>query len=267
MSPGSESRRVAACQAAIDSAVAHATVEMDFGTLVVQPRLPLIWDTNYLRLREVGVPGTKLLHTLDRLAQEHGVPQLMLVVANEADGARLAKELAGLLDMDRQLTMVHRGPAEPPPASRFEVRDAVLGELADLRRGAILAEPWGGEEIAHQLLAYDRRIERVAAVLYLTISVEGKVVAGCRLTSRGGVAEIDDLATAPPCRRQGMASALLAAAVERSVSQGNAITYLVANADGWQPSFYAKHGFDATSISHRFVKTLPPLARPHCRLG
>jgi GNAT superfamily N-acetyltransferase len=205
-----------------------------------------VWDANHLRVdRAAGLDAAALA----RAAAGRGVPS-MVVVPDQAAGERLAPGFRVLgWRVVRHRYMVFRG-AVPAgaPASEAEI---VAVEPA--RRELILTEQWGTRTVADQVLAFERRLGAAAGSdRWFAAPPSGPVAACCRVLAGGAVGQVEDVGTAPAARRQGLARAVVCAAVAASRDAGHELTFLNCDAEGWVADFYARLGFEPVGLVHNF---------------
>jgi len=215
-------------------------------TVLRTPDLPLVWDANHLRVE--GATGADA-RALVVSAAQHRVPS-MVVVPDGAEGERLAPAFRALSwRVVRHCYMAHRG--EPPAVGG--VGEADIGAVEPARRDLIVAEQWGTREVAEQVLAFERRLGAAAGSdRWFTAPLAGPLAACCRLLAEGRIGQVEDVGTAPAVRRQGLARAVVGAAVAASRGAGHELTFLNCDADGWISEFYASLGFEPMGVVHNF---------------
>jgi GNAT superfamily N-acetyltransferase len=215
-------------------------------TVLRTPDLPLVWDANHLRVE--GAIGADA-RALAASAAQRGVPS-MVVVPDGAEGEHLAPAFRALgWRVVRHRYMVHRG--EPPIVEG--VGEAAIGAVEDARRDLIVAEHWGTRDVADQVLAFERRLGAAAASDRWFIAPPTEPLAACcRLLAGDGIGQVEDVGTAPAVRRQGLARAVVGAAVAASHVAGHELTFLNCDADGWISEFYASLGFEPLGLVHNF---------------
>jgi ribosomal protein S18 acetylase RimI-like enzyme len=215
-------------------------------TVLRTPDLPLVWDANHLRVE--GATGADA-RALAVSASQRGVPS-MVVVPDGAEGERLAPAFRALSwRVVRHCYMVHRG--KPPVVQA--AAEAEIGDVELARRDLILAEQWGTREVADQVLAFERRLGAAATSdRWFTVPPSEPLTACCRLLAGDGIGQVEDVGTAPAVRRQGLARAVVGAAVAASYEAGHELTFLNCDADGWVSGFYASLGFEPVGLVHNF---------------
>jgi GNAT superfamily N-acetyltransferase len=215
-------------------------------TVLRTPDLPLVWDANHLRVQ--GAIGADA-RALAASAARRGVPS-MVIVPDAAEGERLAPAFRALgWRVVRHRYMAHRG--EPPIVEG--VGEAEIAAVEGARRDLIVAEQWGTREVADQVLDFERRLGAAAASDRWFVAPPAEpLVACCRLLAGEGIGQVEDVGTAPTVRRQGLARAVVGAAVAASHESGHELTFLNCDADGWISEFYASLGFEPVGLVHNF---------------
>jgi ribosomal protein S18 acetylase RimI-like enzyme len=117
-------------------------------------------------------------------------------------------------------------------------------------RAAAAAATWQAEQptwsagVVAQLGARIRTIESAAEATFLACKDdEGAVIARSDLYVRGGVAQVEEVVTAPSARRHGYASALVLEGVRRARAAGCDLVFLIADADDRPAELYRRLGF------------------------
>jgi ribosomal protein S18 acetylase RimI-like enzyme len=140
--------------------------------------------------------------------------------------------------------MVHRGPVPPADAVEYAV-EVDPHELATAAHAFASEEPWGrSPEARRQVVAGDRLTGRAVdeRAFAVAAGAGGSIVAYCRLYSRGGVGQIENVTTLAAHRRRGYARSLVSLALRESLA-ANELTFLVAEGADWPRHFYARMGF------------------------
>ena len=144
--------------------------------------------------------------------------------------------------------MVHRGPVPTPDAANAAAADRAVevdpAELAPAAYAFALEEPWGrSPEARRQVVAGDELTARAVSERGFAIHDGDSIVAYCRLYSRDGVGQIENVTTLSAHRRRGYARALVDLALRASLA-ANELTFLVAEGADWPRHFYARMGFE-----------------------
>jgi ribosomal protein S18 acetylase RimI-like enzyme len=186
------------------------------------------------------------------MRRDAGLGHRMVVVPDEDEARRLAGGFRRLgWDLERHLVMALRRAADRPPRPA-EVRALPFHEVKEARAAFLRSEPWGREEVVREVLLRDRLLAKAAEDHGFAAFEEGRPVAFCRLLSDGEVGQVEDVATLPAHRGNGLARSVVCAAIEASRAAGHRLTFLTADADDWPQGLYRKLGFDDLTMIHRF---------------
>jgi GNAT superfamily N-acetyltransferase len=222
------------------------------GTALLTPSLPLVWQVNAIRVEDPDASPKALAAEAD--AVQAGFGHRKLVVHDEALGARLAKdfEKAGW-NVFRVLIMLRRREPdrEPGPAAGGEVSRAVgAAALAAFRR----EQPFGWQdEAVRQLAEMDARYDRVLNARDFASPPDDPACA-CRLYSRDGIGQVDEVGTVQARRRRGHARAAVAAAADAAARDGCEHVFMVTDAADWPQHLYRSLGFDEIGATYEFLK-------------
>ena len=74
--------------------------------------------------------------------------------------------------------------------------------------------------------------------------------AACCLLSGGEIGQVEDVGTLAAARGQGLAKAVIRAAIAASREAGHRHTFIVADADDWPRLLYEKLGFETCGVLH-----------------
>ena len=151
------------------------------------------------------------------------------------------------------------------------VREASGATAPSLRRRLMLesmaaAEP-DPEATAEQLLELDRRLGEAGGDRWFVAPHDADEDRGapdddpgaatCRLLRDGrGIGQVEDVATLESARRQGLATAVVVAALAASRAAGDTTTFITADAADWPQFLYEKLGFVPVGTIH--VLRRPP---------
>lgn len=219
------------------------------GVAVIDEGRPLRHDSNYLVVDRPDATPEALAGELTRL----GLPMAMF--PDPRSGERLAEVLAPQgWGVHRGLAMVlRRAPDRAPPPA--DVREVPVELLRPLRRALLLEYPWATPEVADQLLDVKAEIARRVTLRAFAAFEEGEVVSYTDVYSADGVAQVEDVATAPARRDRGLSRAVLGHAIAAARADGAGLVFLVAADDDWPKELYRKLGFDEVG---RYVKLIHP---------
>ena len=270
MTGADELRRATAFLAETDRAVAGEVAPVavldDDGArlpaeawLVIDRARPALWDANYVWVAAAGgADAQALAQAADRAQLRAGHLHRRVVVADEAEGAGL---VAGFAELGWQsaplLVMAHRDPGalvdtaaarEVPAPDTVAVRDAVLAE-----------EPWRSDEMAGWILARDALIDRERAGRWFGAPSSGALRSCCVLLSRGNVAQVETVGTAPGHRNRGLARAVVSLATAEGCHEAD-LVFLCADPQDWPQHLYERLGYERLGLLHRFAPALGGLA-------
>ena len=226
----------------LEEARADRIEQFEYGRGLFRDDRPTVWDFNFLRV-EHGEPGAaELVATANELM---GHLDHRRVVVDDAElAARLEPQFpAHAWSVERHLVMEHR---RPPEACEASAREASAEEL----------EPLWGELGRRRGFDVDMRSITEAAIptRYFAGFADGVPVSCCELYSRDGVGQVEDVVTLDEHRGRGLASAAVLAAVDASRAEGNALTFVLADADDWPCRLYERLGFETSGRRWRFQR-------------
>lgn len=220
----------------------------DWGRAYLTPSLPLVWDASLFELWAAGLAVGEVVALADEVLGGAGFGHRTVVVADEADGRRLAAELAAVpgWEAERTLYMAWRD-GRGERLAQATAREAPLAEIASLRGELIASWLRPGEpqaETVAQLLERDRRLGEFAGDRWFVAPGAGDPAAACRLLRVEGVAQVEDVGTLPRARRRGLAGAVVLAAVAAARRDAAEAIVIAADAEDWPHQLYAKLGFE-----------------------
>jgi ribosomal protein S18 acetylase RimI-like enzyme len=225
-----------------------------WGTAVFDDDLPLRYDSNYLLLEREPDGDEALVREADRVQGGSGLAHRAIVVPDERLGVALEPFFRGLpgWKVERFLVMVHRRPVTRLAGSAVQEVDGEL--LRQPRTAALLGYPWGTEELARTLADSKARIADPVRTRFFAVLDDGEPVSWTDLYSADGVAQLEDLATAPAHRGRGHATAVVLRALEAARADGAGFVFLVADEEDWPKELYAKLGFDPAGRFSKFLR-------------
>jgi hypothetical protein len=209
--------------------------------------LPLVHDQNLVYaargLGERGLP--RLLDDVESVQGAAGLRHRKIAFEDEADCREVERWFRRRGWRMRPLRlMVHRGPV-PPPESVGVAVEVDPARLEAAAHAYAAEEPWGrSPEARRQVVAGDSLTRQaVDSERAFAVVVGSSVVAYCRLYSRDGVGQIENVTTLAAHRRRGYARGLVSLALRASLPAHH-LTFLVAEGADWPRHFYARLGFD-----------------------
>lgn len=218
---------------------------------VLCPGIPLVWDANYLLVEQEGVEAAEIAAGADQVLGGLGMKHRYVVTRQPALADELEPQFEQLgWDVDRTLVMALRREADRPGS--VEVEQVALEDAEPLALALREDHPWTTPEVNPQLLEYDRRMARVYRDRWFVARHDGEPASGCRLYQHDGIGQVEDVATLPHARNQGLARAVVLAAAQVSRGDGDELTFITADATDWPLQLYERLGFDAVGISLGF---------------
>lgn len=228
-----------------------------WGEAVFNDDFPKVFDFNFLRIE--GVPTDldfeELIDEAERLHATAGHGHCKIVIDDEILGRALQLRFQSEgWEPAALLVMVYRGEA-PPPAGEV-VRDISLSELREVRAAAFASGPIGRDpEAMRQLLDKDAVYLEAGNGRFIAALVDGRAVCSADLYSNGSTAQIEAVLTLEPYRKQGLATAVVNAAVATALAEGHDFVFLIADEEDWPKEMYARMGFEPLGVCWDFTKT------------
>ncbi|MFI5392884.1 MAG: GNAT family N-acetyltransferase [Myxococcota bacterium] len=218
-----------------------------WGAVVTDARFPMIWDANYARV-DVAAPDLRLADIEGNLLpalRDAGAPVMHVVMFHPEEATSLLSELSSRGDrLGWDLVMDLDG--EPPPPTDVEVeplegRDDLWDTVAD---SLVLF----GAEPGHALDQF-RTLERDVLApagkrWFGVVDRDGRVQSLGALVVLGDVGYVDNIATFPPFRGRGLASAVTATITQAARRAGANHVFLLADPEASAiVSMYERLGF------------------------
>lgn len=252
-------RRLLDFELGLAAAVADDVVEADWGRAILCPSLPRVYDASLLSIEVPGLEMREVVSLADELLGGAGIPHRTVLVADEAESARLAGELEQAPGWKAEWIdyMVWERECRRRPAA--EVREAGIERAAALR--AELIAEWlpegrgGGVETVAQLVELGRRDGPVAGDRWF-LAPAAEPAAACCLLGDGAIGQVEDVGTLERARGQGLAQAVVLAALAASQAAGHELTFIAADAEDWPRLLYNKLGFRKVGENH-LLRWLP----------
>jgi len=257
MADSSAWERIVAFQQGVDERAVESVAPWAFGTALLSPSIPRVYDANYCRLEEAGgMPPEELADAATSTCEAAGLGHVSIVVFDEGEAARIRDGLLQLgFEAVRHVSMLL---ARPPKPSSAHVFQASL-EQVEAVEGQIRAdEDPDPPELTAALQEMNRRISATTpARWFATGGPDTAIAARAWLLELEGVAQVEDVATAPAQRGRGLARAIVSAAVRAAMDSGAELVFVVADADETTPELYLKLGFEPVGVTTRFVRKPP----------
>jgi N-acetylglutamate synthase-like GNAT family acetyltransferase len=229
--------------------------EVPGGVAVFDPRYVESHDNNQLFIDRAG--SAREVMALAEKALGH-LPYRRITVLDDAAGSACASALtADGYVHDTELVMTRSGVisvtgsfAEAEAVTVPELRPALIRQLCAWM-------PQAGDAVIDQLA--DRRTARLRGadqVRFLAArDADGTIAswADLYLDPAAGIAQIEDVMTADPYTRRGHADSVIATALHLAEDYG--LVFLLADADDWPRTWYARRGFTPIGRSPVFTRT------------
>jgi GNAT superfamily N-acetyltransferase len=239
-----------AFELALDEDVCDEVHRESWGRLYLTPSAPLVWDSNWVGIEQVGMSVDQVVAIADDALGGEGFGHRTICMLDEADGRRIGEEMeAGAArwprwEVERTRYMLWRGGKADPGAPR-EVR---IAEIDGLRK-ALIAEltPRTVDDFdatVEQLLDLNVRYARAAGDRWFVAPAAGEAASACCLLRRAGIGQVEDVATLEAARERGHARAIVLSAVAAAQAAGDTTIFLTAEAADWPQLFYARLGFE-----------------------
>jgi GNAT superfamily N-acetyltransferase len=253
-----------AFELALDEQVCDQVHRESWGRLFLTPSAPLVWDSNWVGIEQVGMSVDQIVAIADDALGGEGFGHRTICLLDEADGRRVGEEVEREAahwprwEVERTRYMVWRGTELPPPGA--EAREVRLAEIEALRRTLIAEESVPTavpqpEATVDQLFAIDGRYGNAGGDRWFTAPADGEPLSCCRLLSDGRIGQVEDVGTREQARERGYAKAIVTAAVAAAQADGNQPIFLTAEAADWPQLMYANLGFetvgDLTALRRR----------------
>ncbi len=247
-------QRAIAFVRAVDERAAEQVVPFRWGRALINQRLKLVHDLNYLIVNRVdGADVEALAAEANRIQAEAGIAHRRINVDDQDAADRFAPAfVAAGYRPERFVVMVHRR----PPDRRVDtglVREIDWMQLRPARERELRQQPWASAPgLVSQILAKHELTGSRINTRYFGALADGGVVSSCELRTESGVAQIETVETLEPFRRRGLSRAVVSAALEAASTSG--FVFLVADANDWPQTFYRRLGFDHVGIESRFLR-------------
>ena len=238
---------------ALDRRSNEEVVDYEWGRAFLSPTLPLAWDANWALIERAGMTAAEVVAAAEKSlgAYEHRA----VAIRDQVDGERLVPEFEGLSgwQVERNLYMLLREGEEVEAGG--DVLETPLAGCEDLRRELIRAEFAADtdklDETADQLLEMGRRTGEAGGDRWF-VAPPADPASACCLLSAGDFGQVEDVGTLAAARGQGLAQAVIRAAIVASREAGHRHTFIVADADDWPRLLYKKLGFEPCGVIHVF---------------
>ena len=246
-------------------ALGHAPAASRHGRIVRDPDHPEVWSANHMSGVRARTPPEIDEALADLDAAFAGMPYRVVDVdalTPPAFVARLALE--GFEEQPAVIVMALEGPLAPVSAPPDLVIEPVVSQAdwealrrlhrLDCEEGADAGRPLSEDVIEGLFHGLWRKAE--AGRFFLGRLGGEPCARAIAITAPGGFGLVDDVFTLSGCRRQGVASAMIAHCVQELRSEGAATAFLTARVLDRPKQLYARLGFRPAMLARRWVRTL-----------
>lgn len=227
--------------------------EFDWGRLINNPETSAMWSSNYLEIHSSDLDAFALAELAEKVQAPLGIEHRDVVPVDPRRGEELVPGFQALEGWEvwRSIYMVLRrkpdrevGPAQEVPRVAVEA----------VRRADAENDPDFSPEAVEQQFIRDARLDSVGNARWFAAPPEGPPGAACVLFERDGIGQVETVGTMPERRGQGLASAVVLAAVSASRDRGDDLTFIVADGDDWPWKLYERLGFDRVGELCTFLR-------------
>jgi ribosomal protein S18 acetylase RimI-like enzyme len=240
----------------VDERAAEQVVPFRWGRALINRRLDMVHDLNYLIADRLdGADAESLAAEADRIQGDAGISHRRVNVDDQIAPGRLAPAfmMAGYRP-EHFVIMVRRRPPDRP-VDTSTVRDVDWAQLRPERELERREQPWSKQPgLVAQIIAKQELTASRIETRYFGVLIDGRVVSSCELRTEGDVAQIETVETLEAYRRRGLSRAVVSAALEAASTYN--FVFLVADADDWPQQFYRRLGFETVGIESRFLRLI-----------
>jgi predicted GNAT family acetyltransferase len=250
-------RRITEFHKELDLAIAERVESVGEGvTAFLDTRIPRVWDANYLVV-EQGVSAQQAAAKADEVLGGLGMTHREVSPSDQSFAAELEPGFLALgWEAEHGVQMVLR--RDPDRPAVLDVEEISIDEAQALRRSLLIEDQNVSDpETVEQLLELDRRVGAAVRDRWFAARHEEEFAGCCRLMQAPGIGQVEDVATLKRARERGIARAVVLAAAEASVADGDEITFIGALADDWPRQLYRRLGFDEVG-GWRYFRLKPP---------
>ena len=241
---------------AVDEHAAEQVVPFRWGRALINRRLNLVHDLNYLIVDRVdGADAGTLSAEADRIQGEAGIAHRRINVDDQVAADRFAPAfVAAGYKPERFVVMVRRRPSDRQ-VDTSHAREVDWALLRAAREVELRQQPWAtAPGLVSQILAKHELTASRINTRYFGALVDGHVVSSCELRTEGDAAQVETVETLEAFRRLGLSRVVVSGALEAARTYD--FVFLVADADDWPQDFYRRLGFDQVGIESRFLRLI-----------
>jgi len=237
----------------LDESCSERVFSSFLATALLCESLPRVYDRNFLRVEDIDANANELAALADRIFGASGMSHRKVVADSAEAGERLAPQFESLSwKAGRAVIMVHSGSVEEERVPL--VAEVAVEEMLPFWEEENRESHPESEELVRQLTQQNLLIQGKVDCQYFARRIDGRVVSGCQLFTRGGTAQIETVGTLPEYRNRGLASSVVRRAAWEAFSSGHDLVWLMADEDDWPKSLYAKLGFNPIGRFYGFTR-------------
>ena len=249
-------RRAITFVRSVDERAAEQVIPFRWGRALINRRLNLVHDLNYLIADRLdGADAPLLAAEADRIQGGAGISHRRVNVDDQAMADRMAPGFVSADYQPEHFVVMERRRSSDRPVDTSGVREVDWTQLRPARELELRQQPWATKPgLVSQILAKHELTASRVKTRYFGALVDGGVVSSCELRAEGDVAQIETVETLERYRRRGLSRAVVSAALEAASAYG--FVFLVADANDWPQEFYSRLGFEQVGIESRFLRVV-----------
>jgi ribosomal protein S18 acetylase RimI-like enzyme len=237
----------------VDERAAEQVVPFRWGRALINRRLNLVHDLNYLIADRLdGADAPMLAAEADRIQGEAGISHRRVNVDDQAVADRMAPGFISADYQPERFVVMERRRQPDRRVDTSQVREVDLAQVRPARELERQDQPWATPDVVAQILAKQELTASHIATRYFGVQLDGLVVSSCELRTEGDVAQVETVETLEAYRRRGLSRAVVSAALQ--AAGGSKFVFLVSDVNDWPQEFYRRLGFEQVGIESRFLR-------------
>jgi GNAT superfamily N-acetyltransferase len=222
------------------------------GAAYFTPAHPTKWDLNLLLVEDASqTSAEELIAEAERHQAPAGLRHRKIEIHSGGDPFVDVFKAAGWI-AQRLIVMLLRPGKDQRGEAPAEVREVEFGAVRDLM------EQWYGEAMsaaeARDLADADADSALATGARFFSAERDGVPAACCMLLPGDGIGQVEEVYTAKPFRGQGLASAVVRAAIAAAQERGDELIMIMADADDWPQRLYERLGFETVDEYRTFTR-------------
>jgi GNAT superfamily N-acetyltransferase len=239
-------------------------VTADWGEAYLRPEIGRCHEENFLWAigDAAGLDAPRLAEHADRLMGGAGLTHRRVVVEAETGDRMRAGFRALGYDAATSLFLAHEGERPPAPVAPVEevaIDDILAGE--DHYLGTDPDTTYARDpEVRADLVEHHRTYGSAGARerIFAVRAPDGGVAAWCKLWTRDGVAQVEDVVCLLEHRGHGYGRAVASAATRAALDEDPELLFIVGDADDWPKDLYQRLGYRPVGHTVGFTRALVP---------